>query len=213
MRECISSFFSFCLHAGVAASALHWVDTNKPEPLPTQVYALEIVEPPKVKPTPQPVPPPKGQGPVRKKKTKKNFVKANKKKKLVVQKQKSPVKVVQAVEKVEAPSNPNPGIEEGVRDARLLKQQPGNRPPLYSQRDRLNRNQGRVVLRAYVDAFGKVSQVSILESSGTSDMNQNALSAFSQYRFVKGQEGWVEMPYEFKLVGNAIRVLDRRAYR
>ena len=63
----------------------------------------------------------------------------------------------------------------------------------------------------YVNKSGNVNTVEVAESTGTSRMNASALNAFSSYRFQKGQEGWVKMPFEFTLEGEAkvISVRDR----
>ena len=93
------------------------------------------------------------------------------------------------------------GSSKGIRDARKLKQHPGNRRPEYPVPDRLNRRQGRVILLAYVTDQGKVEKVQVENAKATSLMTREAVRAFSRYRFFKGQKGWVRMPFEFRLVG------------
>lgn len=93
------------------------------------------------------------------------------------------------------------GAATGIRDARKLKQHPGNRRPDYPVPDRLNRRQGRVVLLAYVTDQGKVEKIQVENAKATGLMTREAVSAFSRYRFFRGQKGWVRMPFEFRLVG------------
>ncbi len=95
-----------------------------------------------------------------------------------------------------------PGSVDGLRDADNLKQFPGNRPPVYPQRDRLSRKEGVVTLVAYVTNSGKPTQIKVAQSSGTNRMNANSLRAFTKYRFYKGQAGYVRQTYVFRLSGD-----------
>ena len=97
----------------------------------------------------------------------------------------------------------NFGVENGIQDARLLKQKNGNKPPAYPIYDRFHKRQGRVVVLGFIDDSGKVKKTKLESSSGSLEMNKEALKAFALYRFEKGQRGWVRMPFDFVLNGPA----------
>jgi TonB family protein len=96
------------------------------------------------------------------------------------------------------------------KDARLLIQKSGNKGPEYSVRDRINKKTGQVVVLGFVDNQGFVTQVKIIKSSGTKSMEENVLGAFKEYRFAENQEGWVKMPYQFSLEGEAKTLSSRQ---
>lgn len=144
------------------------------------------------------------QPPIKKQVKKTETKKQKPTRKLVTQKQKSPVKVLTHTEVTDKGAQ-----DTQIMDARLLKQKQGNKPPEYSISDRLRKQTGRVVVMGYVNRFGEVSQVRILESTGTRTMNDNSIHAFAQYQFEENQPGWVKMPYEFLLEGES-KVLSHR---
>ncbi len=132
----------------------------------------------------------------------------------------SPVSVPQEVssakaseELIEKKSLPSPqpaavstsanNLSSGARDARTLRQKPGNKSPTYSLKDRLQRNMGEVVVLGYLNKRGFIEKPQVLKNSGSVDMQNSSLKAFSSFRFEEGQEGWVKMPFQFILSGNA----------
>ena len=243
MKELSPLLMSAILHLGIAYAAWHapqyfkWNEEKKEEKL---VHKLELI-PAKVNrvvPVKKQPKIPKKKKLVQKAKPKKARPKKKAvKKKLITQKQKSPIKVKQskaqkAVAKApkvnkakvapkvavakKAPEIGPKGSSDPLNpeDGRLLRQAAGNIPPDYPTIDRIRRNTGRVIVIGYVNPMGRVSQVRIGESTGTPAMEESSMEAFSDYRFQKGQEGWVKMPYEFILGGTpkVMSVYDSRQY-
>lgn len=93
--------------------------------------------------------------------------------------------------------------KEGAVAVADLKQIAGNKPPKYPMRARLEGRQGETELVYRVTADGKVADVSIDKSSGSKDLDAEAVKAISSYRFVPGQEGWARHPVAFSLKGIA----------
>ncbi len=81
----------------------------------------------------------------------------------------------------------------------------GNRPPVYPAIARQRGWEGSVVVRAKVRADGSVADVSIAESSGRAVLDEAALSAVRQWRFVpaskdgRAVESVVDVPITFQL--------------
>lgn len=84
-----------------------------------------------------------------------------------------------------------------------LRQAAGNRPPQYTRDMRLNRLEGRGQLSYYVTKDGQVSQVRLTQSTGSAELDREAVNAFSKYKFVPGQEGHTVHNFEFTLKGPA----------
>jgi len=82
-----------------------------------------------------------------------------------------------------------------------LKQAPGNPAPFYPLAARREKRQGQVELLYRVTKEGKVTEVQIQKSSGSEDLDAEAVKAVSQYRYVAGQEGWAHHPITFALKG------------
>ena len=65
--------------------------------------------------------------------------------------------------------------------------------------------QGTVLLRVYVGADGKALQVNIQRSSGHDTLDESALDAVKQWRFVPAKRGdiaeasWATVPIVFEL--------------
>ncbi len=206
---------SIFIHLGVALGAEQaskYFRTMKPKE-PTPVYSVDFIEIEKPK---LPVAPPKMR------KQKRTPVKAKQSRTTrkaparLTQKQKSPVQIPVAVPSpietkqpdlttVDSNSPVNP------KDARNMRQKMGNKPPGYPMADRIRRKTGRVMVLGYVDDAGQVSQVRVTDTTGSDRMNRNAINAFASYLFEEGQEGWVEMPFEYALDGQAktMSVRDR----
>jgi len=75
----------------------------------------------------------------------------------------------------------------------------GNRKPEYPWMARLKRQQGTVVLRAFVNQDGRVSQVTIEKSSGSNLIDQEAQRMYSTWRYQPGLSGQVLKPFKFSL--------------
>lgn len=119
---------------------------------------------------------------------------------------------------VEKTEDPTPAIAGTVGDGELnkggataagavnyleLKQLPGNKPPLYPLMARKELRQGQVELVYRVTKEGTVADVEIAKSSGSKDLDSEAVKAISKFRFVAGQEGWARHPVAFNLKGVA----------
>lgn len=82
-------------------------------------------------------------------------------------------------------------------------------PPFYPPEARHLGQQGRVVVRALVDAQGKVAQVEVKESSGHPLLDQAALATVRGWAFTPGSRNgtpeamWARIPINFSLDGKA----------
>ena len=94
------------------------------------------------------------------------------------------------------------GVPNGIKNADQLKQYPGNVPPEYPLRERIERKEGKVSFLAYVNDLGTIQEVRLKQSSGRSSFDQVAWEAFKKYRFYPGQSGWVEKSFVFSLKGS-----------
>lgn len=92
---------------------------------------------------------------------------------------------------------------EPVRSVEDLKQVPGNQKPQYDKDDRLQGRQGEVAFLAYVTKDGLLSQFKLLKSTGHRELDGKTLKAIKNWKFFPGQEGWVEIPYNWTLKGGA----------
>jgi len=95
------------------------------------------------------------------------------------------------------------GIPGGVRALDQLRQMPGNKFPQYSKEERLAREEGKAVFYAYVNKDGNLSQFKLGQSSGHRNLDLKTLVALKKWKFYPGQEGWVEMPFQWTLSGEA----------
>lgn len=86
-----------------------------------------------------------------------------------------------------------------------------SRPPLYPPEARQLGQQGRVVVRALVDAQGQVAHVEVKESSGHALLDQAALATVRGWAFTPGTRNgtpesmWARIPINFSLDGKAGR--------
>ncbi|MGE4242551.1 energy transducer TonB [Ramlibacter sp.] len=98
-----------------------------------------------------------------------------------------------------APPSP-PKIELPSSDANYLQ----NPKPAYPPLSRRMGEQGTVMLRALIGADGNVQRVEILRSSGYDRLDQAALAAVRQWRFVPGKRGGVPttMSHDIPLIFN-----------
>ena len=90
-----------------------------------------------------------------------------------------------------------------VRSLEDIKQMPGNQHPAYSEDDRLTGRKGNVIYDAYVSAEGTPTQFKMVQSSGHKTLDEKTLKAIQDWKFVPGQEGWVEIPFQWDLKGDA----------
>jgi protein TonB len=63
-----------------------------------------------------------------------------------------------------------------------------NRPPRYPESARRRGDQGRVIVRVSVSAEGEPLTLSIAHSSGSTALDEAALSAVRQWRFVPASQ-------------------------
>lgn len=96
-------------------------------------------------------------------------------------------------------SNGNGG--NGVRDISQLRQSPGNRKPDYDSDDRFHKREGEILFRAYVTRDGHLTDFKLLRSSGHRTLDLKTLKAIREWKFLPGQEGMVEIPYQWVLKG------------
>jgi periplasmic protein TonB len=75
----------------------------------------------------------------------------------------------------------------------------GNHKPSYPYMSRLRRQQGTVILRAYVNADGSVNQVSVNTTSGFSALDEEARLTYQRWKYQPGLTGWVIKPFKFSL--------------
>ena len=80
-----------------------------------------------------------------------------------------------------------------------------NPPPVYSLEARAHKEEGVVVLRAEVDSQGKVTSVSLVQSSGFADLDESALDAVKNWQFKPAQIAGIpvsssaKIPIRFRL--------------
>lgn len=105
----------------------------------------------------------------------------------------SPTPIVQAA--------PEPVLEAPRFNAAYL----NNPPPAYPLMARRRSIEGRVLVRAEVQADGACSRVELKKTSGSELLDQAALDAVKKWRFIPAKKGdqaltaWVEVPITFKL--------------
>lgn len=99
--------------------------------------------------------------------------------------------------------NSSQGSETSIRRLEDLRQMPGNKKPQYAEEDRLAGRAGHVAFAAYISHDGQPMQVKLLKSSGHRSLDLKTLTAIKQWRFYPGQEGWVEIPFEWELKGSS----------
>lgn len=90
-----------------------------------------------------------------------------------------------------------------VRALSELRQRPGNRKPMYDIEDRKSGRQGLVVFLAYIKSDGAPGEFQLLASSGHRSLDAKTLKAIKSWKFQPGQEGWVEIPFQWDLKGGA----------
>ncbi len=84
----------------------------------------------------------------------------------------------------------------------------GNKPPEYPERARRNEFEGRIVLRVRVSPEGKSETVAVQNSSGYKLLDEAALAAVKDWRFLPAQRAGravastIDVPITFRLTGN-----------
>lgn len=219
MKAMIAMISSLFVHVSVALAAWHlpqYFQLQKKKAVEPKLYSVELIQVPRDQALTLP-----SQKPASSKVTKKHLKKPKQKtaqKKWVTQKQKSPVKVKTTDNLAPPLKNKNdvkptsrPDDSSPLKLISRVSQKSGNRPPQYPWADRLRRKTGRVTLIGFVTQEGRVTEIKVTENTGTQSMLGNAIKAFANYQFEEGQEGWVKMPFEYTLHGEAkvLSVRDR----
>ncbi len=106
--------------------------------------------------------------------------------------------IEQAAQKAKAAAYGSP---DGVRPLSELRQITGNKKPSYDEEDRYHKREGDVVFHAYVNSEGVPVNFKLIQSSGHRSLDAKTLAALKKWKFMKGQEGWVELPFNWTLVG------------
>jgi protein TonB len=75
----------------------------------------------------------------------------------------------------------------------------GNHKPSYPWMARLRRQQGTVVIRAFIKKDGTIEQATVDQSSGSSLIDQEALASYGRWKYKPGLSGWVLKPFKFSL--------------
>lgn len=98
--------------------------------------------------------------------------------------------------------NAGPGpVSTEVRSLENLRQMPGNPKPQYDQAERLRGDKGLIVFQAFVTQDGRLTDFKLLQSTGHRNLDGKTLKALKQWKFYPGQEGWVELPFDWNLKG------------
>ncbi len=101
-------------------------------------------------------------------------------------------------------SSTRPESDQGVGEIRSIEQLtqiPGNARPQYDAEDRRLGRQGVVSFSAYVSKEGSISDFKMLQSSGHRVLDAKTLKALKSWKFKPGQEGLVEIPFQWSLKG------------
>jgi len=172
------------------------VQVIPPAPPPAPEITPPRPKPVEPKPVPKPAPQPK---PVPQQRT------------LAAETQ-SPAAVAEAPVVKEAPPPPPapapaapaaPALSQPRFDADYL----SNPPPVYPAMSRRLGEEGKVVLRVFVEANGRAAQVEVKTGSGSSRLDQAAEEAVRRWKFVPARRGeeavgaWVLVPIVFNLRG------------
>lgn len=93
------------------------------------------------------------------------------------------------------------GLPTGIRSLDQLRQMPGNPKPRYDREERRLGHQGAVAYVAYITKEGYPRQFRMIKSTGYGNLDTKTLAALKKWRFYPGQEGWVEIPFQWDLKG------------
>jgi TonB family protein len=95
------------------------------------------------------------------------------------------------------------GVPEGVRALSQLRQVPGNPRPTYSAPERIARHEGEAVYLAYITKSGTPTDFKKMKTTGFENLDEKTLAALKRWKFYPGQEGWVEIPFRWKIRGES----------
>ncbi|MFZ4404930.1 MAG: energy transducer TonB, partial [Pseudobdellovibrionaceae bacterium] len=90
---------------------------------------------------------------------------------------------------------------QSARALNQIRQKPGNPLPQYSREERLQRQSGKAIFVAFINADGGISQFKLVQSTGYRSLDSKTLQALKKWKFYPGQEGWVELPFIWDLKG------------
>lgn len=99
--------------------------------------------------------------------------------------------------------NPAANAAIQARPLSSIVQVPGNKNPEYDVEDRRLGRSGLVVFLAYINKEGKATAFEMVASSGHRSLDGKTLKAIKGWKFKSGQEGWVEIPFQWDLKGGA----------
>ena len=100
-------------------------------------------------------------------------------------------------------------LGDGPRDVKKLVQLKGNPKPSYPHEARLEKAEGTVVLKYLVTDSGDVEDIRVQKSSGSRDLDEEAINKIEQWRFEPGQAGETTHPVTFKLDGPSKQLPSR----
>ncbi len=108
------------------------------------------------------------------------------------------------------PNAGDPGSPSGnVRSLDQLRQMPGNPRPQYDPKERQRGDQGTIDFYAYVSKEGTLNKFSLKKSTGFRNLDSKTLAALKKWRFYPGQEGWVELPFQWDIKGGVQEIGGR----
>jgi TonB family protein len=108
------------------------------------------------------------------------------------------------------PNAGDPGSPSGnVRSLDQLRQMPGNPRPQYDPKERQKGDQGTIDFYAYVSKEGTLNKFSLKKSTGFRNLDSKTLAALKKWRFYPGQEGWVELPFQWDIKGGVQEIGGR----
>lgn len=90
-----------------------------------------------------------------------------------------------------------------IRSLAELRQMPGNKRPAYDSEDRLQKRTGEIVFLAFISKEGTPTEFKLVKSTGHRSLDAKTLKTVKQWKFYPGQEGWVEIPLNWNLKGEA----------
>ncbi|MBO9665421.1 MAG: TonB family protein [Bdellovibrio sp.] len=104
---------------------------------------------------------------------------------------------------LEQAGNEIAGAPTGIRSLDQLRQMPGNPRPQYDIEERRRGDTGKASFIAYITKEGVPVKFRQTRSTGHANLDSKTLAALKKWRFYPGQEGWVEMPFQWDIKGDA----------
>ena len=93
----------------------------------------------------------------------------------------------------------SPESAKNAKNYSVLSPAPGNNPPQYPEKARDQGQQGSVLLLYFVDNDGLVDKIQMVESSGHSLLDNEALRTMARHRYLPGQSGWYKHKVHFRI--------------